>query len=199
MSSWTLREARGDDAGEIASIYAPIVRDTATSFELEPPGAAEMAQRIAGALATHPWIVAVQDGAVLGYAYGSKHRARPAYQWCAETSIYVAPAAQRRGVARRLYDALLELLGEQGFHNAYAGITLPNARSVGLHEAMGFLTVGVYPKIGYKHGAWHDVAWLQKALRAHRDEPAPQAPVPWPEFRESAAGRAACARVGLGA
>jgi phosphinothricin acetyltransferase len=176
--SWSLRVARVDDAAQCAAIYAPIVRETATSFELVAPDAAEMATRITTTLASHPWLVADRAGEILGYAYASRHRTRAAYQWCAETSIYVAPTAQRLGVGQRLYERLLHLLRQQGIYNAYAGITLPNAASVGLHEAMGFRPIGIYPRIGFKLGAWHDVGWWEMALRPHESagEPEPAAP-----------------------
>ena len=96
---------------------------------------------------------------MLGYAYASRHRERAAYQWSVDVSVYVRADAHRRGIGRALYTALLRIVTAQGFYGAYAGITLPNASSVGLHEAMGFRAVGVYRAVGYKLGAWHDVGW----------------------------------------
>ena len=129
-----------------------------------------------GVMRTKPWLVWEEDGRVLGYAYASGHRARAAYQWCVEVSVYVHPDARRGGIARRLYTELFERLREQGFYNAYAGITLPNPASVGFHEAMGFRPIGVYPKIGYKFGRWHDVGWWSLRLRDDDEEPAPPKP-----------------------
>ena len=155
----TVRLATPDDASAIAAIYAPVVLETATSFEMTPPDAAEMERRMAAVLPSHPWIVAEEDGRVLGYAYAGAHRSRAAYQWSVEPSVYVAAEAQGRGIGRRLYTALFAVLRAQGFVRAYAGITIPNEASLGLHRAFGFEDVGVYRSVGYKHGAWHDVWW----------------------------------------
>lgn len=170
-----IRLATVDDAADLATIYAPAVRDRATSFELEPPDATEMAQRVARSVRT-PWLVCEHDGRVIGYAYAGTHRERPAYQWSVEVSAYVHEAYHRCGVGRGLYTSLFALLVLQGFRSAYAGVTLPNPASVALHEAVGFAPLGVFHDIGYKHGRWHDVAWFERALAAHDVEPA--APVP---------------------
>jgi L-amino acid N-acyltransferase YncA len=176
-----IRRARAEDGARCAAIYAPFVVETAVSFETEPPSAAQMAERIARCLRTHPWLVAEDGGELLGYAYATAHRQRPAYQWAAEVSAYVAPAAQRRGVGRALYGRLLADLAACGYRLALAGVTLPNPASVALHEAMGFEPVGVYRGVGYKLSAWHDVGWWQRALGdATADEPT--APVPYPQI-----------------
>jgi L-amino acid N-acyltransferase YncA len=159
-----LRIATQDDAPEITAIYAPIVERTPISFELEPPGEAEIARRIATTLEQFPWLVA-QAGAILGYAYAGPHRARAAYRWSVDVSVYVAENARRTGVGRRLYEGLFAMLSAQGYFNAFAGVTLPNAASLGLHRALGFEPVGVYRNVGHKFGAWHDTAWLQRPLR----------------------------------
>ncbi len=174
-----LRLATPDDAAAAAAIYAPYVRDTVISFEAEPPDAAEFGRRIAAVTARYPWLVAVRGGAVAGYAYAAEHRSRAAYRWDVDVGIYLDATVHRRGIGRRLYLALFELLRAQGLVNAYAGITLPNAASVGLHESMGFAAAGHYPKTGYKSGAWHDVGWWGLVLR----EPAsaPTEPLPFPE------------------
>lgn len=187
-----LRLAGAADAEQISAIYAPIVRETVISFETEPPDAAELRRRIAATLQTHPWLVCERSGEVLGYACGSRHRDRSAYRWAVDVSAYVREDARRRGIARRLYRALLELLTLQGFHAAYAGITLPNRASVGLHEVLGFEPVGVYRRVGYKLGAWHDVGWWQHSLRPRGVEPAePRRP---DELVDEAAWRAVFAR-----
>jgi L-amino acid N-acyltransferase YncA len=161
-----VRSASVRDAVACAAIYAPYVSDTAISFELEPPGADHMAQRIAAALERHAWLVLEEDGRVCGYAYGGPFASRPAYRWSCEVSVYVARGATRRGVGRRLYTALLDRLAERGYRTAVAGMTLPNEASARLHRAMGFQPVGIYREIGYKLGAWHDVAWMQRPLGA---------------------------------
>lgn len=167
----TVRAARLDppglaaDATACAAIYAPYVTGTATSFEEQPPTAEEMARRIAAHAARHAWLVAEVDGAVVGYAYGSPYRPRPAYRWTAETSVYLAVDAPRRtGAGRALYVALLDRLADRGYRRAVAGIALPNDASLGLHRALGFEVVGTERRVGWKLGAWHDLARLQRDL-----------------------------------
>jgi L-amino acid N-acyltransferase YncA len=164
----TIRLASEDDAEQIAAIYAPFVRDTPVSFEMEPPTAEQMRQRIHDTLERLPWLVCESEGQIRGYVYASPHRLRAAYQWSVDVAVYVHETYRGSGVGRALYTSLFSLLRLQGFYNAYAGITLPNAASVGLHEAVGFVPVGVYRAVGYKHGAWHDVGWWQLSLQAHR-------------------------------
>jgi phosphinothricin acetyltransferase len=159
------------DAPEVAEIYRPVVAGTAISFEMDPPSAAEMAQRIAGALGFAPWLVCDDGGRVAGYAYASRHRERAAYRWCVDVSVYVREGLRRGGVGRALYTSLFALLRLQGFCAAHAGVTLPNPASVGLHESLAFVPVGIYRKVGYKGGAWHDVGWWQLELRERRAEP----------------------------
>lgn len=159
-----VRDALVDDATACAAIYQPYVTDTAITFELNPPSPAEMADRISSALATHAWLVLEDAGDVVGYAYGSPFKARAAYRWSCEVSVYLQQGRQRTGGGRALYTALFERLAERGFRTAVAGMTLPNDASVGLHKAMGFEPVGTYRRIGWKHNAWHDVAWTQRPL-----------------------------------
>ena len=168
-----IRLATEHDAAQIQAIYAPSVRDTAISFERAPPTVAEMRQRIRQTLDHVPWVVCEHRGEVQGYAYASAHRTRAAYQWSVDVSVYVHAAAHRSGVGRAVYCSLFQLLTLQGFYNAYAGITLPNPASVGLHESLGFHPVGVYRAVGYKLGAWHDVGWWQLVLQAHAIPPEP--------------------------
>jgi L-amino acid N-acyltransferase YncA len=167
------------DAAECAAIYAPFVRESAVSFEEVVPDADAFAARIARLAATHPWLVAEVDGRVAGFAYGSPHRERAAYRWAADVSVYVDPAHHGRGIGRALYEQLLARLRAQRIHVACAGITLPNAASVGLHEALGFGLVGIYRGIGWKAGAWRDVGWWQLRLLPPLDGDAPP-PEPLP-------------------
>ena len=159
-----IRLATEQDAPAIRAIYAPIVERTAISFETEPPSAEEMRRRIAATLSVYPWLVQEDERRILSYAYAGPHRARPAYRWSVDVTVYVAPDAHRRGIGRSLYTALFEVLQRQRFHAAFAGITLPNQASVGLHEAVGFAPVGIYRSVGFKLGAWHDVGWWQRPL-----------------------------------
>lgn len=168
-----LRVARPADGAALAAIYAPYVRETAISFELAPPTAQEMADRIRDTLARYPWLVGEDRSQVVGYAYAGPYRRRAAYRWSVEVSAYVAPAAQGRGLGRALYAALLALLEAQGFRQAFAGMTLPNPASEGFHAALGFETLGTYRAVGFKEGRWHDVAWTQRPLgRGAEGEPA---------------------------
>jgi phosphinothricin acetyltransferase len=171
--STSIRLATPADAAAIAAIYAPYCETSAISFETAPPSAEEMARRMAAVGAQRPWLVLDDSGAVVGYAYAGPHNERAAYQWSVSTAIYVSRAHQRRGVGRALYTSLFELLRYLGYFRATAGITLPNAASVGLHEAFGFTLVGVYRDIGFKLGAWHDVAWYEAGVQPLTADPAP--------------------------
>jgi phosphinothricin acetyltransferase len=172
-----VRHATEHDAAACAAIYAPYVTGTAITFEDVPPGADEMARRIAAAAATHAWLVLIDDdGAVVGYAYGSPHKTRAAYRWTCEVSVYVERGRRRTGAGRALYLALFERLAARGFRMVVAGTTLPNDASVGLHAALGFETIGIYRRIGYKHGRWHDVAWTQRPLAGDGDAGPPAEP-----------------------
>lgn len=201
-----IRPATVADAAAIAAIYAPYVTDTFISFEQTPPDAAEISRRMTSDPSL-PWLVvtlgaSVDDpsesttsgGAdsgsssagdrVVGYAYASQHRPRAAYRWAADCTVYLAGDHQRAGYGRRLYTALLDELRNLGYTNVFAGIALPNAASVGVHEALGFSRVGVFRRIGYKAGRWYDVGWwqleLQTAHRIHRQADAvPTDPRPW--------------------
>jgi phosphinothricin acetyltransferase len=173
MTDPILRFARIEDAEEIAAIYAPSVIDSAISFEVTPPMAKDMQERMATIMAYAPWLVCEIEGKVEGYAYLSRHRERAAYQWSLDAAVYVSAERRRSGIGRALYTALFSLAKLQGYYAVHAGITLPNPASVALHEALGFEPVGVYAAVGYKHGAWRDVGWWQLTLRERHGEPAP--------------------------
>ncbi len=179
-----IRLATEGDAAQILEIYAPFCRDTAVSFEIEPPPLDEMERRIARTLPILPWLVCEGDGRVWGYGYASRHRERAAYLWSVDVSVYVREGLHRRGIGRALYTSLFAILRLQGYYNAVAGVALPNPGSEGLHQAMGFQLVGVYRSIGYKCGDWHDVAWSQLAL--HAPEPHPLPPLDLTSLRSSA-------------
>jgi L-amino acid N-acyltransferase YncA len=168
-----IRIAGEKDADALVAIYAPFCAESAVSFETEPPSRAEMARRIEATLEQYPWLVAEHQGQILGYAYANAHRQRAAYRWSVETSAYVDEKHRHKGLGRQLYGELFSLLKRQGFVNAFAGITLPNAASVGLHENIGFRALGAYKNVGYKAGAWHDVGWWQLDLKPHVINPDP--------------------------
>jgi phosphinothricin acetyltransferase len=150
------------DAAACASIYAPYVRDSVFTFELEPPDEREIAQRIKVAQARHAWLVAESDDEVVGYAYAGPHNTREAYRWACSTAVYVAREARGRGAGKALYAALLGRVAALGYLTATAGITLPNDASVSLHERFGFREAARFNRIGFKLGAWHDVIWMQR-------------------------------------
>ena len=170
--SATIRPATVADAAGIAAVYAPYVTDTAASFEEHAPDADEIARRML-APPRLPWLVAMRDEQIVGYCYASRHRARPAYRWTVECSVYLVAAEQGRGTARALYGELLRILADLGYATALAGVTVPNEASVGFHQSMGFRVVGVFEHSGFKHGAWRDVWWSQRPLRELPQDPPP--------------------------
>jgi L-amino acid N-acyltransferase YncA len=174
-----IRVATIDDAERIAEIYAPAVLERVTSFELVAPSAAEMAARLTRVMAHYPWLVCELDGRVVGYAYASTHNERAAYRWSVDVAVYVGAEVHRRGVGTALYASLFEVLALQNIRNVYAGITLPNAASEGMHSRAGFKLVGTYHHVGYKFGAWHDVAWFERAVLPPVADP-PE-PLPFPQ------------------
>ncbi len=169
-----VRDAVPADALRCAQIYAPYVRDTAISFETDPPSAGEMARRIAEAQRNHAWLVLEQGGTVTGYAYGGPFMSRAAYRWSATVSVYLDGDRRRSGGGRGLYEALFDRLADRGIRTVLAGIALPNEASEGLHRALGFEPVGTYRRVGWKHDRWHDVAWFQRHLH---DDDAPPTPL----------------------
>ena len=166
-----VRSATVQDAARCAEIYAPYVTDTAVSLETVPPTPEQMARRIAVAVDSHAWLVLTEEDRVVGYAYAGPHRARPGYRWSCEASVYLEPGRSRTGGGRALYEALFARLAARGYRTVLAGTTLPNEASVGLHAALGFERVGVFRRIGWKHGRWHDVAWAQRELTADAADP----------------------------
>ncbi|MEQ8677723.1 MAG: N-acetyltransferase family protein [Aggregatilineales bacterium] len=172
-----IRQATPEDATQILEIYAPIVEQTTISFEISPPSVGEIAERIIHYTEKYPWLVLMDGDNLMGYAYGSTHRARAAYQWSVEVSVYTHENYRRRGVGYAAYKTLLDVLRLQGFYNAYAGITLPNDPSEGFHRALDFQPIGVYHNIGYKHLKWCDVAWYELALQDYGDNPQPPTPI----------------------
>jgi L-amino acid N-acyltransferase YncA len=178
----TIRIAGVGDAEGVLAIYAPFCAwHSPVSFEIEPPQIDEMRERITHGSTLLPWIVCVDaERSLLGYAYASPHSSRAAYRWSVNVSVYLGPDARRQGIGKRLYEKLFALLKDLGYYNAYAGVTLPNDASVALHKSMGFRAVGVYEKVGYKAGKWHDVAWFARAVQSHGD--APTEPVKFAQY-----------------
>jgi len=167
-----LRLAAAADAAQIAAIYAAFCLKTAVSFETTAPDEGQMRERISALTQKYPWLVAVSEtGDVLGYAYAGKHRERAAYRWSVDFTAYLAPEAQRRGIGTELYRALMKICQSLGYYQAFAGITLPNEASVRLHEKIGFMPIGIYRRVGFKLGKWHDVGWWSLDLLPEREMP----------------------------
>jgi phosphinothricin acetyltransferase len=173
-----IRLAVESDGGAIAAIYRPYVEDSRVSFEDQAPDAAEMTRRMLGERpGYHPWLVAEEDGRLLGYAASAPFRTRPAYRWTVETGIYLAAGAGGQGVGSALLGTLLNLLERQGYVAAIGAIALPNPASVALHEKLGFVRTGIYRGVGFKLGEWLDVGLWEKELAARATVPAEPLPV----------------------
>lgn len=171
----SVRRAELADADAVRRIYAPFVESTAVSFEIDVPSVEELAERID---ATPTWLVHETDGVVDGYAYAGPWRGRCAYDWAVELTVYLADGVHRRGIGRRLVDAVLEAERERGMVQAFAQIALPNDASEGLFRASGFELVGTMRRVGYKLGAWHDVSIWQRELVEPPATPARASPTP---------------------
>lgn len=169
----SVRVATPDDAKSILDIYRPHIEVGVASFETEVPSIETMQERIFTGLQRFPWLVYEDKNSVVGYCYAGIHRQRIAYQWVCETSVYIEQTAHRRGIAKILYAELFAILNRLGYYRLYAGITLPNSASEGLHQSFGFKKIGVYANIGYKFNSWHDVIWYEKILRNPDANPQP--------------------------
>jgi L-amino acid N-acyltransferase YncA len=167
-----IRPVISEDAEQIAAIYAPIVEHTPISFEERAPTAAEMRERIRALTTTHPWLVAAAGDEILGYAYACAHQERAGYRWSVNSSIYLREESRGRGLGKQLYSELFRQLEARRFHAVFAGITLPNEASIGLHRSLGFALVGTYREVGLKFGTWFDTSWWQ--VRLSPDSPSQQ-------------------------
>jgi len=175
MSNIILRSASTEDAESILKIYSHYVKNTAISFEYEVPTLDEFKERIAHTLEKYPYLVAEQDGTIIGYAYGSQFHERAAYSWCAEVSIYVDVNARKCGVGRMLYEVLEQALKEQGILNLYACIAYTDAEdeylnnnSAQFHAHLGYTEIGRFHKCGYKFNRWYDMIWMEKLIGEHK-------------------------------
>lgn len=166
-----IRTAKPRDAASILEIYTPYILNTAISFETEIPSLENFEHRIITYQESWPWLVYEVDGVVAGYAYATKHRERAAYQWCVESSVYVSGHFQKKGIAKALYATLFSLLKLQGCRNVYAGITLPNEKSVSFHKKLGFSKIADYKNIGYKLGKWNTVSWWELKVNDYTNDP----------------------------
>lgn len=177
MNSLIIRMATPDDAERLRDIYAPYVLDTAITFEYKVPSQEEFTLRISHILERYPYLVAAQGDTLVGYAYASAFHERAAYDWDAQTSIYVAQDARGGGVGKRLYHTLENILFKQNILNLYACISYPNPASIAFHERLGYRKIGHFPRSGYKLGAWWDMIWMEKSIGAHTLNPKPVIPI----------------------
>jgi len=166
-----VRIVKPEDAESILKIYSPYVTDSSITFEIEPPSIHEMTGRIENISRVYPWFVYEENNSVSGYAYASKHKERAAYRWSVDFAVYVRADSHGRGIGRILYSKLIEAVTRLGYYNAFGVITLPNERSIVLHESSGFKQVGLTKNSGYKLGHWHDVGIWQLVLREAEGEP----------------------------
>ena len=164
-----IRIANFADARAIAAIYAHYVHKTAITFVAEAPTTADFVSRISDP--RYPFLVAVVNDRVVGFAYASMFRTKAAYRWDVELSIYLTPGIEGQGIGSELMEKLLAAVEKQGYLNAYSCITMPNDRSVNLHKKFGFEELGRFPNSGYKMGAWHDVIWMGKNLFTPEGDP----------------------------
>ena len=177
QSDITIRIARESDTEELLAIYAPYVSETAITFEYTVPTHEEFRDRIRKTLAKYPYLVAVQDAEILGYAYASEFKNRAAYDWAVETTIYVKQDSRKSGVGKKLYQALEEVLKQQHICNLYACIAYPNPGSIGFHERLGYQTIGHFSKCSYKFETWYDMIWMEKMISEHDLYPEPFKPI----------------------
>ncbi len=166
-----------DDSADILRIYSHYILNTAYTFEVDVPTISQFTKRVAEISREYPFIVYVKDGKTVGYAYASKHKERAAYCYDVDVSVYLDTEYLGAGIGTKLYDMLIEMLKKQGFYNAYAGITVPNERSVELHKKYGFEDIGVFKKTGYKFNKWYGVQWMGKALQDYGAQPKKILPV----------------------
>ena len=159
-----IRIAAEADVPAMLELYAPYVKNTTITFEYDVPCRKEFTRRLDTITEQFPWLVWEEDGEILGYAYASRPFPRAAYSWCAEPSIYLRPEAQGRGIGRKLYTALEEILKIQGFQVLYAIITQENTGSVAFHEKMGYQYLGNFPRCGFKQDRWLGITWMEKRL-----------------------------------
>lgn len=171
-----IRFARREDGPALLRVYAQYI-DTAVSFEYALPTEEEFLLRIENIQASYPYLVCEEEGRIVGYAYAHRYQTRDAYQWNAELSVYIDRAYTSRGLGRRLYQTILEMLKLQGVKTVYGIVTMPNEKSEKLHLSMGFARIGTYHKTGYKCGQWHDVALFEKSIGTYEADPHPFLPI----------------------
>lgn len=184
QSLLTIRRAKAEDARELLDIYAPYVTDTAITFEYDIPTVEEFIERIRSIQKKYPYILAISEGTIVGYAYASSFKARAAYDWAVETTIYLKQGCQGKGIGKQLYFALENILKKQNILNLNACIAYTAAQdtyltdaSARFHEHLGYRKIGHFTRCGYKFGTWYDMIWMEKLLGEHPDKPQPVIPI----------------------
>jgi len=167
-----IRLASEAQCASILEIYEKFITDTVITFECKVPSVEEFSERMANIQKKYPWLVCEFQGNVVGYAYASQFNERSAYDWSVDFSVYIKPESQGKNLGKALYFALLELLKLQGYYNAYAGVTLPNIKSEGLHKSVGFKEAGVFHNAGFKFGDWYHVKWFELKIQEYSLKPA---------------------------
>lgn len=176
-NNYNIRLITPADAEAALAVYAPYVLHTANTFEYEIPSVDDFRTKIEKITAQYPWLVCECDGEIVGYAYGSTHRERAAYQWSPESTVYISDKHHRKGIARVLYNTLFALLQHQGYINVFASVLVTNVNSVEFHRAYGFEEIGLFKNIGYKLGEWHTNLWFQYTLQEHVIDPSVPIPI----------------------
>lgn len=167
-----IRFAMPDDSPDILKIYAQYIA-TPITFECSVPTEHDFSERIAEISGFYPYIVCEEDNALIGYAYAHRHMEREAYQWNAELSVYLDPSFTSKGLGKKLYGILIDILKLQGIRTVYGCVTFPNVKSEALHKALGFQLLGTYHNTGFKNEKWHDVVWFEKAIAEYDSTPEP--------------------------
>ncbi|MEN6350437.1 MAG: N-acetyltransferase family protein [Syntrophomonas sp.] len=180
----SIRMATESDAEEILKIYSPYVTDTAITFEYDIPSITEFSRRIKDTLKMYPYIVALEEKCIVGYAYASAFKQRAAYDWAVETTVYLKQDCRGKGLGKKLYLALEDVLERQNILNLNACIAYTSVKDVHLdntsmvfHQHLGYSKVAHFTKCGYKFGTWYDMIWMEKMLGEHPDKPDPVIPI----------------------
>ncbi|MDO4622950.1 MAG: GNAT family N-acetyltransferase [Eubacteriales bacterium] len=185
MTEITIRQAHEEDAERLLEIYAYYIENTAITYEYEVPSVQAFAGRIAKTLQTYPYLTAETDGTIIGYAYAGRFHERAAYDWCAESSIYIDREYRASGAGRKLYEALEAILRSQNIRNLYACIAVPDAddeylnrNSRNFHAHMGYRFIAEFRHCAFKFGKWYNMIWMEKLLGEHDAPPEPLIPYP---------------------
>lgn len=167
-----IRFATADDSTDLLRIYNQYI-DTTITFEYVLPTEEEFAKRISDVSKNYPYLICEENGEVVGYAYAHRHMVREAYQWNAELTIYLDKSYRSKGLGKKMYNILIEILKLQGIKTVYSSVTVSNEKSKKLHESLGFSSIGIYQNAGYKCGKWNDVQWFEKSIGSYDLEPVP--------------------------